>query len=148
MKRLVFVFVGLLSCLSTYAQLVEDFTDGNFTNNPQWNGDVADFIVNISQQLQLNTSGEDESYLVTANSLADSVQWDFWIKQSFSPSSNNNGRVYLISDQQNIETGNVNGYFLQFGESGSNDAIELFRQDGSSNTSVCRGTDGLISGSF
>lgn len=148
MKRLASFFIGLLLSISAYPQLDENYNDGNFTVNPPWNGDVADFIVNSSQQLQLNTSGEDESYLVTANNFADSVQWDFWIKQSFSPSSNNNGRVYLISDQQNLEIANVNGYFLQFGESGSNDAIELFRQDGATHTSVCRGTDGLISSSF
>lgn len=148
MNRFYTLTLLLLLTATGFAQLNDDFSDSNFTGNPPWSGDVADFMVNASQQLQLNTTGEDISYLVTTNNIADSVQWDFWIKQAFSPSSNNNGRVYLISDQQNIGTTGVNGYFLMFGESGSNDAIELFRQDGATHTSVCRGTDGLISSSF
>lgn len=130
------------------AQVNDDFSDGNFSSNPAWSGDVAEFKVNSSNQLQLNSSGENESYLVTTNSLADSVEWIFWVKQSFSPSSNNNSRVYLMSDVQDIKNAQPNGYYLQLGESGSNDAIELFRQNGANSTSICRGTDGLISGSF
>ena len=145
-------FILLSFCLvfifQAYPQISDDFSDGDLTSNPSWTGDVSDFTVNSSNHLQLNTSGEKESYLVTANTIGDSVQWDFWIKLSFAPSGNNYCRVYLMSDQQHIDTGSVNGYCLQLGEPGSNDAIELFRQDGNSTTSVCRGTDGLISGSF
>ncbi len=49
------------------------------------------------------------------------------MKQSFSSSATNNGRVYLASDQSDL-TKPLNGYYLQFGEANSNDAIELFRQ--------------------
>jgi hypothetical protein len=47
------------------------------------------------------------------------------VSRSFSPSANNNARFYLVTDNENI-VGAVDGYFLQFGEAGSNDAIELF----------------------
>ena len=57
------------------------------------------------------------------------------------------GGVYLASDQVDV-SGSLNGYFIQFGEGGSDDAIELFQQNGLANISVCRGTEGLISGSF
>ncbi|MFW6019793.1 MAG: lamin tail domain-containing protein, partial [Bacteroidales bacterium] len=148
MRNFLLISLYIVLALKAYPQITDDFTDGDFSSNPSWTGDVSDFIINASNQLQLNTSGEGESYLVTANQLGDSVQWDFWVKLSFAPSGNNNSRVYLISDQQDIESDSVNGYFLQLGESGADDAIELFRQDGNSITSVCRGTDGLISGSF
>ncbi|MGM0646747.1 MAG: lamin tail domain-containing protein [Bacteroidota bacterium] len=148
MKALKLLLLVFFFGANVQAQINDDFSDGDHTSNPPWEGDVSDFIVNSSNQLQLNATGEGESYLVTANQLADSVQWEFLVRYGFAPSGNNFGRVYLISDQQNIETGTVQGYYLQFGETGSNDAIELFRQDGSSITSVCRGMDGFIASSF
>ncbi len=129
------------------AQVFDDFSDGDFTNNPEWSGDTEQFEINDSKQLQLNSSGPGISYLSTANALISETEWQFWIELSFDPSANNNARVYLVSDQMNLE-GDVNGYFLQFGESNSNDAIELFRQEGAELVSVCRGTEGLISSSF
>jgi len=55
--------------------------------------------------------------------------------------------VYLVSDQANLE-GSLNGYYLQFGETGSLDAVELFKQTGTTSTSVARGSNGTIANSF
>lgn len=131
------------------AQIIESFSDGDFTSNPTWTGDNAEFIVNASQQLQLNNTVAGSSYLSTALPAAslDSLEWNFYVKQSFAPSSSNYGRFYLSSDQQNLE-GPLNGYFLQFGEAGSLDAVELFRQNGTTLTSLARGTDTQIAASF
>lgn len=129
------------------AQVYDDFEDGDFINNPAWTGSENTFIVNNNKQLQLNDSEESFSYLATTNLMASETEWRFWVKLSFSPSGNNNARFYLISDQEDLSQ-DVNGYFLQLGEAGGDDAIELFRQDGSALVSVCRGTDGLISSSF
>jgi len=129
------------------AQITDDFEDGDFTQNPGWTGTETNFIVNTSNQLQLNDIAANNSYLVTANSLATDCEWRCWVKLSFSPSANNNARVYLVSDQSDL-TQALNGYFLQLGESGSSDAIELFRQEGETVSSICRGTEGLIATSF
>jgi hypothetical protein len=145
MKHL-FYLILLIPALGL-SQVYDDFSDGNFTDNPAWNGDVQQFIINDDFQLQLNSEGESVSSLATAFSMNGETEWSFWIKQSFSPSANNNGRYYLASDQLYLK-GSLNGYFLQFGESGSADAIELFRQQGEELTSVCRGTEGFISTSF
>lgn len=130
-----------------FSQVSDDFEDGNFTVNPEWTGNQELFKVNSSFQLQLNDTEANQAYLGTANSMIANTEWRCWIKLSFSPSGNNNARFYLVSDNQDL-SGSLNGYFLQFGESGSDDAIELFRQDGTDPTSVCRGTDGIISTSF
>lgn len=147
MKNIFLLFV-LLPFFSE-AQLTDNFSDGNFTSNPAWSGDDTQFIVNASQQLQLNSAGAATSYLSTPLNLAslDNQEWQFYIRQNFSPSSANFGRVYLVSDQNNLE-GPLNGYYLQFGESGSLDAVELFRQTGTASASVARGTDGQIANSF
>src|ERR1035437_8475962 len=142
-----------LSCIliffsvSVHAQISDDFSDGNFTSNPAWSGNDTDFIVNASKQLQLNSSGTSASYLSLTNTqpLSNS-EWNFWIHLNFSPSSSNYARVYLVSNNSNL-SGNLNGYYLQFGETLSNDRVELFRQSGSISTSVCRGTT-LIANAF
>ncbi|NOR88501.1 MAG: hypothetical protein GQ527_12925 [Bacteroidales bacterium] len=141
-----FLLLVLTSVIS--AQVSENFEDGDFTNNPTWIGDQNAFKISTSFQLQLDQDGvEDTSYLSTNNQLIDSLSWEFFIKLSFSPSANNYARVYLVSDQENIK-GNLNGYFLQFGEAGSNDAIELFRQDANIVSSICRGTEASLATSF
>ncbi|MES2591114.1 MAG: lamin tail domain-containing protein [Bacteroidota bacterium] len=143
------VYLFLLLYTPLLAQITDNFTDGNYTNNPVWAGDAVEFTINPSNQLQLNNTIASASYLSTASasSSLNNMEWRFYIKQSFAPSSSNYGRVYLASNQANLE-GSLNGYYLQFGEAGSLDAVELFRQTGITNTSVARGTDGQIAGSF
>ena len=151
MFRTLYILLAFFIFNTTYSQVLENFSDGDFTANPIWSGDNADFIINTSQQLQLNIqpAAAGASYLSTTNnmpSLSD-MEWKCSAKQTFSASSSNYGRVYLVSDQANLE-GPLNGYYLQFGEAGSTDAIELFQQTGTTSTSVCRGTNGQIASSF
>ena len=136
--------------LTVSAQFSDDFSDGNFNNTPVWSGDSTNFIVNPSLQLQLNHTGfAATSMLSSSNALInlDSVEWQFYIKLNFAPSANNFARVYLVSDQSDLSLP-LNGYYLQFGESGSADAIELFEQSGLISTSVCRAGDSLIASPF
>jgi len=143
-----YIFVLVLCFpLLVAAQVFDDFEDGDFTSDPQWTGTEDKFVVNDNKQLQLNDTEESISYLSTANSMISETEWRFWTKFSFSPSGNNNGKFYLVSDQEDV-TQSLNGYFLQLGEAGGDDAIELFRQDGDLYHSVCRGTEGLIASSF
>jgi hypothetical protein len=131
------------------AQVVDDFSDGDFTNNPTWSGTMADFIVNSSQQLQLNNSVAATSFLTTPHNLSDlnSKEWRIWVKQSFSPSSSNFGRVYLTADNSDL-TLVQNGYCLQFGEANAFDAIRLYKLEGGVSTQLCAGIDGQIANSF
>lgn len=143
------LFVFLLAITQARAQWVENFSDGDFTSNPAWSGSVEHFIVNPDGQLQLNNSVAGDSYLTTQSvySSLDKLEWEILVKQNFAGSSSNFGRVYLVSSQADL-SGSLDGYFLQFGESGGNDAIELFRQSGMSEVRICRGTDGFIAKSF
>ncbi|HMU20198.1 MAG TPA: lamin tail domain-containing protein [Bacteroidia bacterium] len=143
MKRLL-LFFAMIPFLGL-AQITDNFSDGDFTANPAWNGDNSQYIVNASQQLQLNSTGAATSYLALTTSMPtlDNTAWQFYIKLNFAPSSSNYSRVYLVSDQQNLK-GALNGYYVQFGETGSNDAIEIFKQTGTTSVSVARGTNGFI----
>ncbi len=149
MKKILMVTVltYFLNMNRLQAQVTENFNDGDFIANPAWTGDGTQFTIN-NGQLQLNSSGSDSSTLVTNyNYLGGNYEWDFWLKQNFSPSSSNYGRIYLCSNQANLE-GSLQGYFLQFGESGSNDAAELFKQDGYAISSLGRGINAQLANGF
>jgi len=142
------LFISLtLSCGYISAQFTDTFADGNFTGNPAWTGDASLYKVNTAFQLQLNASGEGSAALSSANALFQDMEWDFWIKLAFAPSDNNLAQVYLSSDQADLKS-SLNGYYLKFGETGANDAIELVKQSGNIHTVICRGTDGLLAAAF
>jgi len=145
--KYIFILFTILISSASFSQTSDDFEDGNFTENPEWTGNQLLFKINTSFQLQLNDTEENEAYLGTANAMLVNTEWRCWIKLSFSPSANNYARYYLVSDMHDL-SGSLNGYYLQFGEAGSDDAVELFRQDGNILTSVCRGSEGIISSSF
>ena len=143
------LFVIILTHSVSFTQITDDFSDGDFTNSPIWSGTNADFIVNTSFQLQLNSAAAGTSYLSTPHNLAtlDAKEWRFWIKQSFAPSSSNFGRVYLTADVADM-TAVQNGFYLQFGEAGSTDAVRLFKMVSGVSTELLDGTVGQIASSF
>ncbi len=141
-------FLLMFSSLAS-AQFYDPFSDGNYSLNPTWSGDTANFKVNASHRLQSKDTTAGRSYLSTATPLAslNNIQWSFYIHLGFPPSANNNARVYLSSDSANLKNG-LHGYFLQFGEALSLDAVELFRQDDTVLTSLCRGNNSEIASAF
>ncbi|MDP2424311.1 MAG: lamin tail domain-containing protein [Bacteroidales bacterium] len=145
---LILLLLFLFNPLQTIAQMItDDFSDGNFTQNPAWTGTTQKFTINSSFQLQLNDTEAGNAWLSTAYGLSGSIEWRFWIRLNFSPSANNFSDVFLVSNNPNLNEP-LNGYFLRFGENLANDAIELFKKQGASITSVCRGTPGLIANAF
>lgn len=121
------------------AQITDQFTDGDFTQNPVWVGDVGDFEINASNQLHLLSVGTDTSALSTANSYMDDAEWNFWFRLSFAPSDNNYVRIYLVSNQSDLKNP-LNGYFLRYGENGAADGIDLWRQTGNTLVKIIDGT--------
>jgi hypothetical protein len=113
----------------------DDFSDGNFTENPEWTGDVTHFDINTQGQLHLNSSGSDTSVLFTRGSLKGDTEWNFWMKLSFNTSSNNHARIYLMADTS-ILSAIVNGYFLQAG--GADDSIFIIKQSGAAFKTIYR----------
>jgi len=139
MKKLFALYILLLAfCVPAAAQISDNFGDGDFTNNPAWSGDNADFIVNAGFQLQLNSTAADTSSLSFASPFATNCEWQFWCRMNFSPSDNNNTRFYLTSDVANLE-GPVNGYYIRMGENGSLDGVDLWEQNGTTHTKIIDG---------
>lgn len=140
---LLFVSSGL------FAQLTDDFTDLDFTNNPTWSGTDANFIVNASTQVQLNASAAGTSYLSTAHNLTtlDDQEWRFWTRINAAPSASNFGRIYLTSTSADLTT-NPDGFYLQLGEALATDAVRLMKSVGGISTQICASPDGTIAAAF
>ncbi|WP_343634656.1 lamin tail domain-containing protein [Fluviicola sp.] len=148
MKAL-FIVLTLLCPLLAWNQLVDDFSDGDFTSNPAWNGTNTTYIINAGQELQLSNTVAATSYLSTPHGLSslDNKQWELVVRQTFAPSSSNFGRVYLTASSADLST-NPDGFYLQFGEAGSTDAVRLFKIVSGVSTQICASLDGQIAASF
>lgn len=148
MKTLFTVLI-LLFPLFGWSQILDDFSDGDFTVNPVWNGTNTTYIINTSQELQLSNTVAASSYLSTPHNLAslDNKQWELLVRQTFAPSSSNFGRVYLTSNSADLST-NPDGFYLQFGEAGTTDAVRLFKIVSGVSTQICASPDGQIAASF
>ena len=148
MKQFI-LFVCVLTHFCLYSQVTDDFSDGDFTSNPTWTGTDADFIVNASNELQLNNTIAATSYLSTAHALAslDDKEWHFTVRQTFAPSSSNYGRVYLTASNADLTT-DPDGFYLRFGDAGSLDAVRLFKVQTGVHTELFAGTAGQIANSF
>ena len=128
-------------CLSVTGQLYDDFSDGDFTINPTWIGDTMNFQINNDGMLQSNgsTSSADTLVLAASNFIMNNVEWRFFMKLDFNPTSSTNYvKIYLVSDSPELKS-SLNGYFLRIGETGQSDTLELFRQSGNSVTKILTG---------
>ncbi len=129
---------------SAFCQVSDDFSDGDFTNNPTWSGDDALFSVNGDFELQSQNASGGTYYLSTPSTLASDAQWEFFINLKFATSGANYVDIYLMSDQANLTAAN-NAYFLRIG--GTPDEISLFKKVGGTNTMIIDGDDGLVNSS-
>jgi hypothetical protein len=141
-------FLGLLFMLS-WAQLQDDFSDGDFTNNPSWSGTDLYWVITSDKRLRANgPSSTATLYLSTPNTLIDNTEWRFWVRVAFNPSTQNFARVYLVADRADLTDPNLQGYYLKLGGiTGSADSLELWLQNGSTHTRLAGGKSGRFGGS-
>ncbi|MEK7254937.1 MAG: lamin tail domain-containing protein, partial [Bacteroidota bacterium] len=133
---------ALVFPLRLAAQFHDDFSDGDLTNNPTWQGDLSHFQVNANFECQLNAPAAGASSLFAPIFLQDSATWEFFFRLEFDPSAANRLRIYLQSDALNLPSGN--GYFLSIGEDGGDDAVKFYRQDGGNETLLGTATTGAV----
>lgn len=130
-KRLIILITLCVSFFTSNAQLVENFSDGELSQNPTWTGDIDEFIVDASSQLQSNgdtiSTTNREIYIATPSTALSNAQWEFFVNPKVGTSSNNRMDVFLSSNSD-ILTGDNQGYFVRIG--GTPDEVALFRKDG------------------
>ena len=143
MKKYFFIFILFSLPSVIFAQFTDDFSDGDFTNNPIWTSDITRFEIDNLKKLHLNDTISNTSYLTTESKAIINGVWEFEIKMDFSPSISNYSKVYLISDNADI-SGSLNGIYVRIGgESGVIDDVSLYVQNGNTNTKIIDGTDGI-----
>ena len=137
---LVLFFVVLCSISTNVsAQFFDDFSDGNVTD---WLGDVDKFEV-LNESLHLNDIDfNPPAILYNPVATQGMTEWQFFVNLDFAPSGNNQAKIYLRSNASDL-TGSLNGYYVQIGESGSNDGIDLFVQTGNSTNDIIDDTSGI-----
>lgn len=128
----VLIYMSLLA-LSGYSmgQISEDFSDGDFTTNPEWTGDDVEFRVHDGE-LQLFDDKTDDSHLFTTSTVLEGGVWEFLFRwKDFSStglSSSNEVFYYLSADNNEApESHPIAGYLIRIGN--TSDEISFYRQD-------------------
>jgi hypothetical protein len=132
MRNYFLITVFLPLCL--FSQVTEDFSDGDFTQDPAWTGDLNNFKISFSTAvpaeqrpaLQLYATEAGISTLAVAQLFNGELEWQFWVKLSLNTSSGNYARVFLLTNTTDLKAP-LNGYFLQIG--GVDDSVIFYRQD-------------------
>jgi len=142
--RLVIPTISVIIGFNGYAQiLTENFNDGDFTSNPTWIGETTKHIINGSNQLQTNGAAiSDTAYLTTPTGNLDfnqTLSWEFYFSLNYNPSTTNNARIYLVSNNSNLR-GPLNGYFVRIGENSIPDRLQFYKQSGTTTTLLFSGT--------
>ncbi len=137
--RKILLMVGIFLNSFAFCQVAENFSDGEVLHHPQWVKDTGRFIVNTNKQLQSKTfHRSDTAFMATPNSYLLNTSWEFYVQINTDPSTSNQLRVYLAFDKSNLDSSG-NGYFIQIGETGSQDSYDLFRKNGKSITKIIDG---------
>jgi len=124
------------------AQFTDDFTDGDFSNNPTWSGEVSKFAI-TGNELEIKDLGATgNAYLLTFSSVSKNAVWEFYHRYEGNPSTSNRAEIYLMSDQSDL-SGPLNGYYVRIGEqTGTTDKIILFRRNGANSSEILTTADG------
>ncbi|OIP81869.1 MAG: hypothetical protein AUK44_08805 [Porphyromonadaceae bacterium CG2_30_38_12] len=137
------LFIVLLLAFSVQAQFVDNFSDGDFTNNPTWTGMDANFLVNSNLQLQSNAATTSISWLFTPSASFDDAVWQVAMKIAYTSASQtttsfNYASFYIVSDVKDLSAG-CQAYYVQVG--GKKNEVSLFVQDGTTKKKIIDGTD-------
>jgi hypothetical protein len=147
MRKILLFFVLIVSKVA-FAQVSDDFSDGNFTVNPTWTADNSTNFVVLSQQLRSNsTTASSNFYISTPNSKALNCTWQFDINLQFGTSGANYVDIYLMSNTADLKSSSINGYFVRMGDTA--DEVSLYRRSGatSTNVKIINGRDGSVNSS-
>ncbi|MEY4929971.1 MAG: hypothetical protein RI909_695, partial [Bacteroidota bacterium] len=132
----------ICSAYVCYAQVTDDYSDGDLTNNPTWTPDNTNNWTVVNNQLRSNSATASSSFFITTpSSKATKAQWEFSAQLQFNTSGANFVDVYLVSEQANLLSTTNHGYFVRIG--GTPDEISLYKITAGVATILINGADGI-----
>lgn len=145
--RGIFSLIVILFCISvSRAQVTDNFSDGDYTANPNWTtSSAADFTVTSSQLRSANTTSNSTFYISTTNTLSANCSWEFWVNLQFATSGSNYVDAYLMSSNPNLAAAGINGYFVRIGN--TSDDICLYKSTAGSPTILIDGVNSSVASS-
>jgi len=142
MKKIIIILSLICSAYVCYAQVTDDFSDGDLIINPTWAPDNANNWTVVNGQLRSNSAVASSSFFIsTPSSKALDAQWDFYAQLQFNTSGANFVDIYLISEQADLLSATNNGYFIRIG--GTPDEISLYKMNAGVSSLLINGTDGV-----
>ena len=136
-----------LHVLPADAQFQDDFSDGDHTTGPTWNGDTELFIVideNGDHMLRSNSPGAATYHLSTPSELVTNAIWEFFIDLRFATSGSNYVDIHLAAQSEDLSSA-PNGYFVRFGD--TPDHVVLYRREAGSNVPLIASDDDIVNSS-
>ena len=139
--KFLFSSFAFFCVFSLCAQLEDNFSDGNFSENPAWIGDTALFVVNPTGCLQLNAPEAGIARLFTPVVFPDSIRWELQFKLDFAPSASNQFRFWLQAEEvPSVQ----NGCFVAIGENGTLDALQFYERKNGQDVLLTTGMVGVF----
>lgn len=146
MTRFCLLFFQMLVFVQADGQFFDNFSNGNFTDEPAWETEVSNFIVNENFQLQSANITANALFTITTNSpLTSNTQWEFWTKLDFNTSSANYVDVWLVSSGTDLNATANEGYFVRMGN--TDDNICLYKKKGGQTERMIEGVKGILNSS-
>ncbi len=127
------------------SQIIDNFNDGDFTNNPTWIGIVDSFTVSNGQLRSTVGNASNLNFYLSTASTENFNSWEFFFRLNFNPSPNNFAEFWLTTDNLNIEQAQ-NGFFVRLGGN-TPDGIGLFKKQGGIESEIISQSNSLVNGS-
>lgn len=164
MKKWLFVLIGFIYIGSTILgqEIIDSFSDGDFTNSPTWGGNTSDWTIvsnstagpnaNSSNTLRLNAQASEagSKYLSVqrAGSWGTEQSWGFWFgyRSGQTPTASNNVSIWLYANESDLLSETVDGYRISFGDGSGDDDIFLERVDNGTQTVIITSSNAVPNG--
>lgn len=147
-RPVLFCLAGLLLTLSyapAFGQVIDSFSDGNFSANPAWSGDTANWQIETDNSsaagatnsftLRLNHQDPNNhtDYLSTQRTASWGTEqsWGFWMGRvsTSGTSSANQSYVWLWASESDLQSATVDGYRVRLAADLSAQEVHLERVD-------------------